>query len=92
MVSDLIGNNMIQIDDIIDLEDGIRGVRKAIRKAYNALVAGDLGSARVLLGEVDQAALDALGKSAGYLEDGDLVGLDGNRMEPTCCGRLKPRR
>ena len=78
------------IGDVIFMAKGIRRVRKALRKAHDALVAVDLASARVGLREADQEALDALGRLS--LDEEDMVGLDGGVVVPTGCGRLKPRR
>jgi hypothetical protein len=75
---------------VINLENGIRNVRKALKRAYDALVAGDQGATRVLLVEVDQVALDTL--SLSVCDQEDMVGLDGSPLEPTHCKRLKARK
>ena len=80
------------ICDIIDLEDGLRTVRKTLRKAYNAIDPGDQGSARALLRQADQEALDALSKSCPDFDEADFVGLDGNPIEPSCFKRRNPRK
>lgn len=65
-------------DDIQSLSEGIRNTRKLLKKAYKAIIDGNIDLAKELLRQSDQAALDGL----CMVGEGDKKGLDGKKIKP----------